>query len=406
MYLAFKYKLKPTKEQEKSLAQYVGSCRFLWNYFLGLNQVEYKLNKKFIFKHEMITSLPKLKQELLWLDDVPSQSLQQRLIDLEKAIKSCYRNSFGFPKFKAKHMQSDTFRLPQIPNRKHITKKQVKIPKLGWVKWKMHRKLDGKLKSITIKQEGDIWFAICLCEVADATQKQITENNIVGLDLGLETFAVLSDAQEINTPKYYRSKQKKLKQRQRKLSKKKKRSKNREKAKKVVRKIHTKIKNQRHDFTHKASTVITKQYLFVGVEDLNIAGMKKRFGKSISDQGWGMFLQQLSYKSLRNGGKTIKIDRFAPSTKTCSNCGEKHDMALGNRQMICSCGLNISRDLNAAINIKKWAIDLVTNTAGTAGIQACGEKSSGRTSGSMTKLILTKQEKFCILDTEATYFSS
>ena len=402
-YLAFKYKLKPTKDQAQILSQWSGSCRYLWNNFLAQNKARYATEQKFLFRFEMQAQLPKLKQELTWLNDVPSQALQCRVQDLDLSIKRCYKSGFGFPKFKKKGHDS-SIRLPQIPNHEHIKKKQIKLPKLGWVKWIKHRELQGKLKSITIKQEGDGWYCVCLCEQTTVIeQKALDKNKLVGIDLGLIDFAVLSDTQIIETPKLYRKKQKKLKRAQHELAKKTKGSKNREKAKRKVRKIHLKIRNSRQDFTHKASTAITKQYDFIGVEDLNIKAMQKRFGKSVSDQGWAMFITQLIYKSLRNGGITVKIDRFAPSTKTCSNCGATHNLTLAQRQFICDvCGLNISRDLNAAINIKNWAWEILTkNTAGTAGIQACGVTSDGADDISSASYVALKQEKFCAIGTEA-----
>ena len=404
-YLTFKYKLKPNKSQANTLAQWTGSCRYIWNNLLAQNMERYKVNKKFVFRMEMQGQLPKLKQELNWLGEVPSQALQCRVQDLDLAIKRCYKSKFGFPKFKKKG-QDSSIRLPQSNgDAKHIVPKktQIKLPKLGWVKWKKHRELVGKLKSVTIKQEGDNWYCVCLCETKEEVkQKDLNYNDLIGIDLGLNDFLVASDGLVIDTPKLFRKKQQKLKLKQRKLAKKVKGSKNREKAKKVVRKIHTRIRNQRQDFTHKLSNQITNDYSFIGCEDLNIKGMKKRFGKSVSDQGWSMFVQQLEYKSARNGGCTVKINRFAPSTKTCSNCGKKHEMPLSKRQMTCDCGLDISRDLNAAINIRNWSWDILTkNTAGTAGIYACGVTSDGEVGRPTSSYVAEKQEKLMPIGHEA-----
>lgn len=404
MYNAFKYRLKPTKEQEQILSSYAGSTRFIWNYFLDLNTKKYQEEKKFIFNQEMITSLPKLKLEINWLNDIPSQALQQKLLDLHRAIEQSFRSSKGFPKFKSKHHNNDSFRLIQVNQHIKPTKKQIKLPKIGWVKWVKHRPLEGKLKSITIKKENDCWWCVCLCDIGDCTKQLIDvyEDKIVGIDLGLIDFLTTSENEVIKTPKLYRKKQKALAKQQRKHAKKQKGSKNKEKERKKLNKIHFKIKCARQDFTHKTSTSITKRFGFIGVEDLNINGIKKRFGKSVSDQGWAMFLNQLDYKSKKNGGKMVKIDRFAPSSKTCSNCGKKHDMPLSQRQMDCECGLNISRDLNAAINIKKWALDEL-NRCGTHRIQACGDTSIGLDDMSSNRYVLTKQEKDSIFDREATF---
>jgi putative transposase len=398
-YLAFKYKLKPTQVQKEELVKMAGCGRFLWNYFLDLNQKQYNEEKKFMFYPEMNLNLTQIKkkEEMIWLNDASSIGLQNRLMDLDCAIRRCYKNKFGFPKFKKKNDNSDTIRISQVGKHINPKKKEIKIPKLGWVKWIKHRPLQGKLKSITIKQEGDQWYCVCLCEDnTEIKQKQLDFNDLVGIDLGLNDFLVTSDGLVVDTPKLYRKKQKKLKHLQRKLTKKQKGSKNREKARKKVRKLHLKIRNQRQDFTHKASNLITKSYGFVGVEDLNIKGMKKNrhLSKSISDQGWAMFIQQLEYKSIRNGGCTVKIDRWAPSTKTCSNCGKKHQLTLSQRQMKCDCGLDISRDLNAAINIRNWSWDILSkNTDGTSGIKACGDTSDGLTAIDVSSYVLTKQEK-------------
>ena len=167
------------------------------------------------------------------------------------------------------------------------------------------------------------------------------------------------DGEIFDTKKLYRKQQKNLKQFQRRLSRKKKGSNNRNKAKKKLNKLHYKIKCKRRDYTHKTSSSITKNYKFICVEDLNIKGMSKnrKLSKSILDQGLSMFVQQLEYKSRNNGRMTVKIDRFAPSTKTCHHCDHKQTVSLNEGVYNCeSCGLVMNRDLNAAINIKRWAL--------------------------------------------------
>ena len=171
----------------------------------------------------------------------------------------------------------------------------------------------------------------------------------------------------------------------------------------ILPQIHYKIKCQRHDFTHKASSSITKNYLFVGVENLNIAGMMKNrcLAKAIQDQGWGMFINQLQYKSLRNGGLMVKIDRFAPSTKTCNHCKHKQPMPLEVRIYDChNCGHLMDRDLNAANNIDDWTIEYL-NRCGTHQIQACGSTSGGDILKDISSYVGMKQEKFQSLGLEA-----
>jgi len=383
-YIAYKYKLKPTKEQENILRSCAGGCRWLWNHMLEENIRKHKEEKKFVFKHEMIVSLPKLKQEYEWLKEMPAQSLQQRLMDLDTAIRRCFKSGFGFPKFKSKNNQSDTFRIPNSPEQIHTNNKSIKIPKIGWMKWIRHRPHTGKLKSITIKQEGNDWFVICLCETQYANLiSEVNTSDICGIDLGLESFCVLSDGTNIENERFLYKKQQTLKRRQRKLSrldvKNNKKPTNRRKiAKQKLTKIHKDIKNTRNDFLHKVSTSIAKKWNVVGIEDLNVKGMiqNRRLAKSISDVGWSSFRNMLKYKMEQKGGYLMLIDRFYPSTKTCSSCGQIKDMELNERTYICECGLEMSRDLNAAINIKCEAINEL-HRHGTYRINGQGDTSGG-----------------------------
>lgn len=404
MYKAFKYKLTPNKEQEQQLVKWVGASRWIWNWCLDTNKNEYEKTKKFIFRYDLKLQIPNLKKEHEWLTQIPSQALQNRILDFDSALKRIWKQGNGFPKYKLKHIEHhNTFRIDQT--NKHIkpTKAQIQIPKMGWVKWKRHRPLEGKLKNITIKQENGHWWCICLCDIGDMPQlKEAFVDQLVGIDLGLKNFAITSDGEVFETPKLYRKRQKKIKRKQQILSRRNKGSKNREKARKALNKEHYNIKCQRQDFTHKASTVITKQYTFIAVEDLNIAGMQKNkhLAKAISDQAWAMFVEQLSYKSKINGGNIVKIGRFKPSSKTCSSCGNIQPMPLYIRTYECLCGLTLDRDINAAINIKNWGRDEI-NRAGTARIYACGDTTDEEKAIDFSSHVSMKQEKFLTSGKEA-----
>ena len=223
----------------------------------------------------------------------------------------------------------------------------------------------------------------------------MSDDQLVGIDLGLKEFAITSDGEVFETPKLYRKKQKKLKRKQQVLARRKKGSANRTKARKALNKQHYKIKCQRQDFIHKASSQIAKDYLFIAVEDLNIQGMKKNkhLSKAISDQGWAGFIEQLMYKSKINGGCTVKINRWAPSTKTCSSCGNTQDIPLHVRTYECGCGLTLDRDINAAINIKNWGRDEI-NRCGTHRIYACGDTTDGEKAIDFSSYVSMNQEKF------------
>lgn len=378
----YKYRILPTKEQEESLLQCGGNARFLWNYALKTNQDYYKETGKFKFYHELAVSLPKLKEEYPFLKESFSQSLQMVLRQFDKALKDSFKKKKGFPSFKKKMLLNDSFTCPQ---KWRLEKGFVFIPKIGEVKWIKHRAMKGKPKSITISQDGDKWYCSVLCEYT-IPDKAKECDNIVGCDVGLKEFAILSDGTVISNPRHTKKYENKLAKEQRKLSKKQKGSKNRFKQRLKVRKIHNKIRDIRKDFLHKTSNSIAKNYDGIFVEDLNIKGMMKNhcLAKSIGDVSWSEFNRQLEYKCKWNFKYYLKIDRFFPSSKTCSNCGYVQEMPLSKRIFDCpNCGISIDRDLNASLNIRNIGI----NTLGHSGINACGDSS--------LELSL-KQEKECL----------
>lgn len=277
---------------------------------------------------------------------------------------------------------NDSFTCPQ---KWRLEKGFVFIPKIGEVKWIKHRAMKGKPKSITISQDGDKWYCSVLCEYT-IPDKAKECDNIVGCDVGLKEFAILSDGTVISNPRHTKKYENKLAKEQRKLSKKQKGSKNRFKQRLKVRKIHNKIRDIRKDFLHKTSNSIAKNYDGIFVEDLNIKGMMKNhcLAKSIGDVSWSEFNRQLEYKCKWSFKYYLKIDRFFPSSKTCSNCGYVQEMPLSKRIFDCpNCGISIDRDLNASLNIRNIGI----NTLGHSGINACGDSS--------LELSL-KQEKECL----------
>ena len=380
----YKYRILPTKEQEESLLQCGGNARFLWNYAIKTNQDYYKETGKFKFYHELAVSLPKLKEEHPFLKKSFSQSLQMVLRQFDKALKDSFKKKKGFPSFKKKMLLNDSFTCPQ---KWRLGRGFVFIPKIGEVKWIKHRAMKGKPKSITISQDGDKWYCSVLCEYT-IPDKAKECDNIVGCDVGLKEFAILSDGTVISNPRHTKKYENKLAKEQRKLSKKQKGSKNRFKQRLKVRKIHNKIRDTRKDFLHKTSNSIAKNYDGTFVEDLNIKGMMKNhcLAKSIGDVSWSEFNRQLEYKCKWSFKYYFKIDRFFPSSKTCSNCGYVQEMPLSKRIFDCpDCGISIDRDLNASLNIRNIGL----NTVGHTGINACGD-------GSLE--LSLKQEKECLVN--------
>jgi putative transposase len=397
---SYKFRLYPTTDQEQVLVGWLGQLRFIWNHMLEINKKKYELEKKFEFRYDLKKRLPELKKQYDWIS-VPAHAAQNKVFDLDKSLVSCFKRGTGFPKFKNRHTDRSGIEINQTNAHIHIKSNQIKIPKLGWVNWVYHRKISGRLLSITIKRDGDHWYVSLLCEQEEIISQIIfNESDVVGLDLGLKDFFVSSDGEVTKTPKFYRKKQKKLARQQRKLSRKQKGSRNREKQRKRVAKIHQKIRFQRANFTHQLSSAITKQYKVVVMEDLNIKGMikNKNLAKSISDAGWYQFISQIKYKTEWAGGYFHQISRWAPSSKTCSKCGSIRLLTLSDRIYSCSrCEHQQCRDLNAAVNIKQFGIT-ETNRAGTVQIYACGDTSDGVGSRLSTSHVSVKQESIPSLE--------
>jgi putative transposase len=381
--VAYKYRIYPSKIQEEILVGWLGQLRFVWNKLLEDNKTQYAAEKKFTFGFAMKRMLPQMKKDHAWID-APAHALQNKVFDLDSAMKNCFKHKRGFPKFKSKHTDKSGIEISQTTN-KHIRwdAKTITIPKMGPVKWIYHRCIKGRLLSITIKRDVDHWYVCCLAKQDIASSvpasTDFNKQDCVGLDLGLKDFFVSSDGEVAETPRIYRNKQDKLKRHQRRLAHKQKGSNNRNKARIKVARLHRSIRHTRLNWHHKLSSSIAKNYQVVIVEDLNIAGMIKnrKIAKAISDQGWHQFVTQLTYKLQWRNGMLHKINRWAASTKTCSCCGSKKTMTLAERTYVCSnCDNIMDRDLNAAINIRNWGIQEI-NTAGIAEIHACGDVSVG-----------------------------
>jgi len=357
----FKYRIYPSKTQIIRLNKTISDCCFIYNKLLEAKVNAYKTDK---------TSLSKFDLDKFTKDfdfHVHSQVKQ----NISKRINDAFNHFFrrvkekkgkvGFPRFKnINRYKSITF--PQS-GFKFVSDKRLFVSKIGNIPIILDRVPKGKLKTFTIKKTALGWFAIFSC--SDVPIKKIdVPDNSVGIDVGIESFAVLSNGEVIENPKFLVNSEKKLAKFQRRLSRKKKGSANRIKAKFKVARLHQRIFNQRNDFLHKTSFNLIKQFKIISVEKLTIKNMIKNhlLAKSINDASWGCFVQMLSYKVERTSGQLIKVNPKNTS-RTCSKCGNIQDMPLANREFYClKCGFVCHRDLNASINI---------NTAGLAEINAC-----------------------------------
>lgn len=366
MLKSFVYRLYPNKEQEILLAKHFGCNRFIYNWALNLRKESYEQSGKTISKFElnkMITQLAK-KEEYSWLQEVLSQSLQQSIQNLDTAYIKFFKEKTGFPKFKSKKTHRHSYRIPQnveIDFEKH----KVFLPKIKWVNIRVDREFQGLIKSATVKQSpsGKYFVSILVEDGKDyQTKKQIEHANAVGIDLGIKDFCILSDGTKIENPKFLRNKEKRLKVLQKRLSRKQKGSNNRNKQRIKVAKLHEKISNERNDFLQKLTTKLVKESQFdtFCLENLNVSSMMKnhKLAKSISEVSWYQFTEMLKYKCEWYGKNLVQIGQFEPSTKTCSHCGYKNtELTLKDREWVCPiCNTYHDRDINAAINIKNFAL--------------------------------------------------
>lgn len=352
-----KYRIYPNKEQAAFFAKCFGCVRFVYNKMLAEKIDYYKQTGK-----SLRVTPAKYKSEYPWLKEVDSLALANAQLHLETAYKNFFRDpKVGFPKFKTKHRSKASYTTNLVNGNIRLEEGYIRLPKVGRVKIRLHRSADEqwKLKSVTISREttGDYYAAI-LYE-STCNEKQVHEDrmgDVLGIDFAMQGLAVFSDGTKADYPMYYRKSEKKVAREQRKLSKCQKGSRNYQKQKRKLAKAHAKIRNQRADHHHKLSYRIAENYDVVAVEDLNMKGMSRalNLGKSTMDNGYGSFLSMLEYKLEQRGKTFIKINRYYPSSKTCSCCGKvKEELKLSERLFICDCGNRMDRDVNAAINIRE-----------------------------------------------------
>lgn len=338
----YKYRISPNKEQIQKLSQNFGSARFVYNRWLWISK------EKYPWRVNLANQLKEKKKELPRLKDCYSQVLQQSLKNLDTAFQRFFKKKSKYPNFKKKS-NTQSIRYPQFTS---ITDTHIKLPKIWEIKCKFHRECKWKIKSMTITKTATNKYYVSI--LTDYTEQKPSGVWSVGIDVGIKTFAVCSDGQQFENPKYLRKAMRRLKKQQRRLSRKQKWSSNKTKQRLVVARLHEKVSNQRQDFLHKTSTTISRQYWIVCLEKLNVKWMMKNhcLAQSISDVWWGIFKTMLQYKA------TVKeIWTFQPSSKTCFNCWAiKKDLTLKDRTYHCDvCGYSEDRDLMASKNILAMA---------------------------------------------------
>ncbi len=358
---AYKFRIYPSKAQEREMRHHLWLSKELWNEMLAAVKERYKAEKKFPSKQEL-REMAKRRG----LYSQVAQELVDRLVDaLKRKVKAKKEGRrCGFPRFKSfDRMKSLTY--PQFG---FSLGHKLKVTPFGKISIKKHREISGQIKTLTVKREfSGKWFAILVAEEQKPVPRQ-NNGSPIGVDLGLVNFAVLSDGTKIKNPHHLKKWEDKLAFQQRRLSRKVKSSMNRRKARIKVARLHEKVANTRRDFLHKLSTKLVSTYSLIAAEKLNSQDMAVNgHGKNINDAAWGMFANMLCYKAEGAGSRVVFVEPENTS-KMCSGCGEMVDKTLWDRQHMCpTCGLSIGRDLNAAINILKRA------TLGHSGSNACGD---------------------------------
>jgi len=355
----FKYRLYPTKEQAQKLQSTLDTCCSLYNSALEERREAYRLQRVSLSYAHQANELPNCKAEDPELRDVYSQVLQDTLKRLDRAFQNFFRRvkngdkKPGFPRFKGKN-RYHSFTYPQSGF--GIENGKLHLSKIGNIKIKLHRPIEGEIKTLIITKSIDGWYACFSVEVPTPKPKPI--KTAVGIDVGLNSFVTLSTGEHIDNPKWFRNSEGRLAHHQKSLSRKKLGSQNRNKQRVKVAKLHERVANQRKDFHHKLSRQLVDKYDLVAYEDLNIKGMKKNhhLAKSISDAGWGQFVAFVSYKAEYAGGIAIAVNPSGTSIN-CSACGFPVLKSLATRVHRCpNCGLIMDRDENAARNILARAL--------------------------------------------------
>ncbi|MFB5759841.1 RNA-guided endonuclease InsQ/TnpB family protein [Paenibacillus medicaginis] len=361
MQITYQFRLYPTPEQEERMIRTLILCRKLYNRAKEQRDTAYNQEGKTVTYAKQQNELPAFKKEFPEYKEVHSQVLQDCLRRLDDAYQRFFRGEAGFPHYKsADRYLSFTYPQPGAVGKTFARDGYVYLSKIGFVRMRAHRPFDrANVTQINVKRHADGWMVGIGVKIEEAEAGQTAET-AVGIDVGLRTFAALSDETKVDSPRYLRRAEKRLRRAQRRLSRKARGSRNRQKAKQKVANIHQKVARQRKDFLHKQSHRIVQGHDLIAVEQLNVKNMirNRRLSKSISDAGWRRFITYLSYKAARQGKRLVEVPAHGTS-QTCI-CGAEVPKTLAIRLHECKeCGLVQDRDIVSAQVILQRALNIV-----------------------------------------------
>jgi len=364
MLKAFKFRIYPTKSQRTAMERTLDLCRWTYNQTLAYRKNAYEQEGKSISKYETHNLLPTWKEEKPELNEVFSQTLQNVQERVDLGLKAFFRRvkageEPGYPRFRGKGWY-DSFTYPQKGFK--LDSGKLRLSKIGDIKIKLHRAIEGKIKRLTIRRAATgKWFACFSVEIEDLPKPPWKDGTFVGIDVGLTSFATLSNGEKIANPRFFREEENELARVQRKLSNAQKGTPERKAALKVVERVHERIANKRYEFAHQVSRDLVNRFGLIAFEDLSIKKMMQNhnLAKSIGDVAWNMLVTLTSYKAANAGSIVVLVDPRNTS-KMCSRCGILVEKTLADRIHNCSeCGLSMDRDWNAAINILRLGLQSV-----------------------------------------------
>ena len=365
IFRTYQFELQPTQEQKVLLDKHFGCVRYVYNHFLNERKEQYQADKKSDNYYKQAATLTELKkkEETAWLKEVNSQSLQFALRCLDTAYVNFFRGNAKFPRFKSRK-KKNSFTVPQFAKLEYG---RFFAPKFKeGIKVNIHREVKGEISKCTLSKTPTGKYFVSILSEEQYQPKEKT-GAVCGVDLGLKDFAITSDGIKFKNNKYTKQYEKELAKAQKHLSRKTKGSNSFERQKQKVAKIHEKISNTRQDVLHKVSRQLVSDYDIIALEDLNIKGMmsNRKLSKHIADASWGTFVRFLEYKADWNDKQVVKINRFYPSSKTCNVCGWiNQDLNLSVREWTCKNGHHLDRDENAAKNILKEGLKIISSGTG------------------------------------------